>query len=198
MVNSTTSPANVQSPSPGHRPGLGFALTVVGTLVALAWILDRVSPLPLPLPRLWFLHRNLLGMGGVVAALVGLRLQRDPSLRGAGTGTSPHDGWKPSRPGPRFDSLLIYTREGCHLCDDALELLAEYSAWLPTPEEIDIDPHPALKARHGEWIPVIEIDGRERFRGRIDEPLLLTAPAQSTQIGRFTMKFARVCRRTSI
>jgi glutaredoxin len=154
------------------RKQVGFLLTVVGFLVALAWVLDRVAPLPFPLPRLWFLHRNLLGIAGVAAALTGLALQRDHTLRGPGSGAAPPDGWTPRIPGRRFESLVVYTRPGCHLCDDALELLADYSPWLPTPEEIDIDPHPALKARHGEWIPVVEIDGRERFRGRIDEPLL--------------------------
>jgi hypothetical protein len=40
--------------------------------------------------------------------------------------------------------------------------------------------------------------GRSHQNGRIGKPLFLTAPAQSSQIGRLTIKFATVCLRTSI
>jgi glutaredoxin len=65
--------------------------------------------------------------------------------------------------------VVLYTRTGCHLCDDAKSLLLRYGL---VPREIDIDRAPALVERYGLCVPVIEIDGRERFRGRIDERLL--------------------------
>jgi hypothetical protein len=40
------------------------------------------------------------------------------------------------------------------------------------PKLVDIDADPALRERYNECIPVVEIDGRERFRGRINEVLL--------------------------
>jgi hypothetical protein len=37
---------------------------------------------------------------------------------------------------------------------------------------IDIDTDPALRAEFDTCVPVVEIDGRVRFRGRVDEVLL--------------------------
>lgn len=65
--------------------------------------------------------------------------------------------------------VVLYTRRGCHLCDDALELLRRHGL---TPREVDIDADPILRAKYNECVPVVEINGRERFRGRIDERLL--------------------------
>lgn len=66
-------------------------------------------------------------------------------------------------------SVLLYTRLGCHLCDDALALLREHGL---EPEQVDIDQDPELRERYNECVPVVVIDGRERFRGRIDRRLL--------------------------
>ena len=65
--------------------------------------------------------------------------------------------------------VILYTRAGCHLCDDAEAVLAAHGLHA---ERVDVDRHPELRARYGECVPVVEIDGKERFRGRID-PLLL-------------------------
>jgi glutaredoxin len=66
-------------------------------------------------------------------------------------------------------NITLYTRHGCHLCDDALELLRRHGQ---EPCLIDIDADPALRERYNECVPVVEIDGKERFRGRINEVLL--------------------------
>lgn len=66
-------------------------------------------------------------------------------------------------------NVVLYTRAGCHLCDDAAELLRAHGL---APQLIDIDADPVLRAAHHEWVPVVEIDGVIRFRGRI-EPVLL-------------------------
>lgn len=63
----------------------------------------------------------------------------------------------------------LYTRDGCHLCDDALAILRQHGL---EPECIDIDKDPELVARYTECVPVVEIDGVERFRGRVN-PMLL-------------------------
>jgi glutaredoxin len=63
--------------------------------------------------------------------------------------------------------LVLYTRPGCHLCE---EMKAEISrarlGGSCTLEEVDIDSDPALVQRHGRSIPVLEIDGRPAFKGR--------------------------------
>jgi glutaredoxin len=65
--------------------------------------------------------------------------------------------------------VILYTRRGCHLCDDAKDLLARYGL---TPQLIDIDGDPDLQSRFNECVPVVLIDGRESFRGRVNEVLL--------------------------
>ena len=65
--------------------------------------------------------------------------------------------------------VVLYTRQGCHLCHDAEQLLAGYGV---RPRLIDIDQNPDLRARFDACVPVVEINGRIRFRGRVDEVLL--------------------------
>jgi glutaredoxin len=65
--------------------------------------------------------------------------------------------------------VVLYTREGCHLCDDALALIERHGI---RPECLDVDADPELRRRFNECVPVVEIDGKIRFRGRVDEVLL--------------------------
>lgn len=70
-------------------------------------------------------------------------------------------------------AVVIYTRAGCHLCDDAKHLLEQYSGRFHLAvTEIDIDRDPALKAQFDECVPVVEINGKVRFRGTVNEVLL--------------------------
>jgi glutaredoxin len=66
-------------------------------------------------------------------------------------------------------SIVVYTRDGCHLCDDAIALLRRHGH---EPRLVDIDADPKLRERYNLCVPVVEIDGKERFRGRINEVLL--------------------------
>jgi hypothetical protein len=67
----------------------------------------------------------------------------------------------------------MYHRHGCHLCDEVWELLlrlrGEYGFRL---EQVDIDQDAALLSEHGEQVPVVLVNGRARFWGRIN-PMLL-------------------------
>jgi glutaredoxin len=65
--------------------------------------------------------------------------------------------------------VVLYTRQGCHLCDDAAALLRQFGV---NAQLIDIDADAALRARFNICVPVVEIDGRIRFRGRVDPVLL--------------------------
>lgn len=120
--------------------------------------------LPWSMPASWYRDQPL--WGGLSFLLIGIGwwlLRKRPATRTA---------WKPSRPGRRFNHVTLYTRSGCHLCETALELLEEYRAYLPPVEEVDVDSDPQLQERFNTCVPVVEVDGKIRFRGKIDEVLL--------------------------
>ncbi len=64
--------------------------------------------------------------------------------------------------------VIIYSRPGCHLCDDAKQIIRasgvedEY-----TLEEINIESDQELLRRYRYDIPVITINGMEAFRHRL-------------------------------
>jgi Glutaredoxin-like domain (DUF836) len=67
----------------------------------------------------------------------------------------------------------MYTRAGCHLCDDAWELLREFQRrWGFVLSQRDVDGDPAWAAAYGECVPVVEVNGKVRFRGRVNPVLL--------------------------
>ena len=66
-------------------------------------------------------------------------------------------------------NVILYTRGGCHLCDDAWQTLVEHGL---APQSVDIDADPKLVERFDTCVPVVEIDGKIRFRGRVDPVLL--------------------------
>jgi glutaredoxin len=65
--------------------------------------------------------------------------------------------------------VVLYTRQGCHLCEQALVVLQRHGLDVSL---VDIDQDPALRARYDCCVPVVEIEGRVRFRGRVNELLL--------------------------
>ncbi len=76
-------------------------------------------------------------------------------------------------------NVILYTRAGCHLCDEAQEVLVNHGL---EPVLVDIDADPALQEKWNTCVPVVEIDGKVRFRGRVDAILLrrLLASNEST------------------
>ena len=69
----------------------------------------------------------------------------------------------------RLMQVIVYSRVGCHLCEEAIALLARYGLQAT---EVDIDADPELRALYNTYVPVVEIDGIVRFRGRVDPVLL--------------------------
>jgi hypothetical protein len=70
-------------------------------------------------------------------------------------------------------TLILYGKPGCHLCDDAREVIVRATAGREVAlEEVDITSDPALHARFGERIPVLELDGEELFELFVDEGVL--------------------------
>ena len=69
-------------------------------------------------------------------------------------------------------TIVIYSRAGCHLCEDAERLIESRQSTTPFELRIiDIDADPALAARYSESVPVVLIDGVIRFRGSVSPVL---------------------------
>ena len=69
-------------------------------------------------------------------------------------------------------ALTIYSRPGCHLCDDmktTIERTLARAALDVRVEEIDISTDPDLEARYGTEIPVLLVDGKKAAKYRISE-----------------------------
>jgi glutaredoxin len=72
--------------------------------------------------------------------------------------------------------VTLYTRPGCHLCDDARAVVAQVCADLgETFDEVDIESDDGLEDRFGEEIPVTFVDGRQHDYWRVDEARLRKA-----------------------
>lgn len=64
--------------------------------------------------------------------------------------------------------IILYSKAGCHLCDEARDHLEDLAADHPFElDEIDIRRDEALFERYRYRIPVIVVDGVERLEGRI-------------------------------
>ena len=62
--------------------------------------------------------------------------------------------------------LVLYSRPGCHLCDDARVVLEHIGEPF---DEIDIDSDDELFKRYLERIPVVVLDGEELYDFFVDE-----------------------------
>jgi glutaredoxin len=72
--------------------------------------------------------------------------------------------------------LTLYSRPGCHLCDDMkaiVERVARTSTPEPTIEVIDISTNPELEALYGLEIPVLLVNGKKAAKYRVTEDELL-------------------------
>ena len=65
--------------------------------------------------------------------------------------------------------LILHVREGCHLCEDMADGLAElFAPGAFELERVDIDADPRLKALYDVDVPVLVADGRELCRHFLD------------------------------
>lgn len=78
-------------------------------------------------------------------------------------------------------ALTLIGKPGCHLCDDAREVIRSVIDGLPsdapavTVEERDILQEPDLHEKYVEEIPVVLVDGRVHTYWRVDPARLRTA-----------------------
>ena len=66
-------------------------------------------------------------------------------------------------------TITIYSRPGCHLCDDAQNILESLREELNFEiEVIDIDRDPELNKLYSDQVPVIHIDGLHHDFYKVD------------------------------
>jgi glutaredoxin len=64
--------------------------------------------------------------------------------------------------------VIVYTRPGCHLCDEAKAAINEARRDQEfTLEEVNIDEDPKLAELYGYDIPVVFINGVKAFKHRV-------------------------------
>lgn len=86
---------------------------------------------------------------------------------------SHHDAGTSSPGGAR---VTLYTRPGCHLCDDARAVVEQVCADTGTSyREVDITTSAELTAEYADQIPVTFVDGEQHDFWRVDEGRLRAA-----------------------
>ena len=66
--------------------------------------------------------------------------------------------------------ILVYGREGCHLCDQLCEELAAVTRGRVRITVVDVDSSAELARRYGERVPVVCWAGEEICQYRLDAP----------------------------
>jgi glutaredoxin len=80
---------------------------------------------------------------------------------------------------PEQHAVTLITRVGCHLCDEAGQLLRRLSGELGFGyREVDVDGSPVLRDEYSDRVPVILLDGREHGYWRVEETRLRKALAR--------------------
>jgi glutaredoxin len=80
--------------------------------------------------------------------------------------------------------VVLYSRPGCGLCDHARDVLEAQRTRTPfVMEEIDISGDDALELEYGIRIPVVLVDGVERFEIRVDPAELAALAASADRRG---------------
>lgn len=68
-------------------------------------------------------------------------------------------------------TVTVYSREDCHLCEEAIgtiEDVAERVDRRVEIDEVDVDEDPELAAEYGERVPYVLVEGRPAFKFRVD------------------------------
>lgn len=69
-------------------------------------------------------------------------------------------------------AITLYSRPGCHLCDDMKAVVSRVVQGIATPiaiEEVDISTEPELERLYGIEIPVLIVNGTKVAKYRVTE-----------------------------
>ena len=71
--------------------------------------------------------------------------------------------------------VTVYTRQGCHLCADAEDVVRRVATGRADIEIVDIDADPAITERYTVRVPVVAVDGVEIAQYELDPSVLVAA-----------------------
>jgi glutaredoxin len=80
-------------------------------------------------------------------------------------------------------SVTVYTREDCHLCEQAIgtiEQVADDEGIAVALDLVDVDEEPDLREEYGERVPYVFIEGSPAFKYHVDERQLREKLQQSS------------------
>jgi glutaredoxin-like protein DUF836 len=81
-------------------------------------------------------------------------------------------------------ALTLYSRPGCHLCDEMKAVVRRVALSIPLQlDEVDVSIDPVLDERYGLEIPVLLVDGKKTAKYRIAEEDLLRVLAGRASTG---------------
>ena len=81
----------------------------------------------------------------------------------------------------RAERVVVLTRQGCHLCDEAIAQVAAICAETGEAYEVvDVDTDPELQRRYTDQVPVTFVDGAQHDLWRVD-PVRLRAALMRTR-----------------
>lgn len=86
--------------------------------------------------------------------------------------------------GPRgpVRHVTVFSRKGCTCCEHAMVDLQEFARMYALEiQTVDVDTDPELTAQYGLEVPVIAIDGKVRFRGKVNRILMQRLLASEMQ-----------------
>lgn len=83
-------------------------------------------------------------------------------------------------------TVTIYSRQGCHLCDQMKAVVERVGRSVAIAvEEVDVSTDPALEARYGSDIPVLLVGGTKAAKYRVtDEELRRILSARAGEAGK--------------
>ncbi|WP_437185706.1 glutaredoxin family protein [Planctomicrobium sp. SH668] len=142
----------------------GRFLMLIGVVGIVAGFASAMDGLPSSLQSFVRSNSAMWWLGSGAFLVCGMRM-----LWTAGYGRTE---WEPERSGVRFHSVIVYTQPDCPLCDEAMDVLLRYRPWLPIATEVNILDDVELLERYQTSVPVVVIDGKLRFRGRVSEVLV--------------------------
>ena len=77
--------------------------------------------------------------------------------------------WSRTNEKESLPEVILYTRAGCHLCEEAKEVIRGVRDRVPFAfRSIDIDRDPALVKLYNDEVPVIFVNGKKAFRYQVE------------------------------